>query len=181
MSGVYVGRKKRHLACVGNAMLQPPFVHVPRGTSGTIDVEHNDAGRAATFMLSDFETWEQGVLENVLFGIRGCLMPGGVLRVATEDIDRVVHGYLAAEEHHGGGPSRAQTLASWFARRRGAHVFNEEDLVSLLRKTGFVSCQRFVAGSGSEPVFWNLDMDHDKDLIIEARRPLPGSMSWLPT
>jgi len=47
-------------------------------------------------------------------------------------------------------------------------VHNEEDLAGMLRETGFVNILRFVALSGSQPAFCDLEVGKARLHAIEA-------------
>lgn len=100
------------------------------------------------------------------------LKPLGTLRIATLDLDQIVHGYLfdwaGADD---AGVSRTQRLNAAFREEGLQFLFGEEELTSLLARIGFVDIRRFGLGASAEERFWNLEPDYTQALILEARKP----------
>ncbi len=98
--------------------------------------------------------------------------PLGCLRIATIDLDAIIHGYLFDwTDDAPAGESRTQRLDAAMRQPGVAFLYGEEELTALLAHAGFAAIIRFGAGASSEPKFWNLESDRSRVLALEARKP----------
>jgi predicted SAM-dependent methyltransferase len=100
------------------------------------------------------------------------LKPLGTVRVATIDLERIVHGYLFDwSDEHDAGASRTRRLNAAFRQAGLQFVYSEDELTDLLARVGFADIRRFDVGASSNPRFWNLEPDRTHALILEATKP----------
>ncbi len=163
-----IGLHNRALAF--SAAVAPPFLAVVTDSAGLPDLSGIPAGTAALFALHGIERWTDDLARTALGRIKLILRPGGVLRVATPDLDTVVHNYLFEWVKEEGAISRGQRFNRWRRALDAWWVYNEEDLTAMLAETGFTEIRRFVVGSGSQPAFCDLDVGELDLLVLEARR-----------
>ena len=106
---------------------------------------------------------------------RKVMVPGGVLRVSTPDLVKLVDDYRAGQvvrmEHGGWFPETPCRMVNEGMRMWGhTFVYDKAELVGLLRECGFNSIQRVQWGESEHPELRNLESRPDfADLIIEAR------------
>jgi predicted SAM-dependent methyltransferase len=107
--------------------------------------------------------------------LKAAMAPGGVLRVSTPDLARLVNDYQAARlvrmEHGGWFPETPCQMINEGMRFWG-HVFiyDESELVALLKECGFSEVQRVQWGKSDYPELRDLESRPDfGDLILEAR------------
>jgi predicted SAM-dependent methyltransferase len=118
---------------------------------------------------SGVESWSRDELRRTLNAVMKILQPGGVIRVATPDLDAIIYGYLL-DWKQSSGTSRAGRFNDWRTSVTSQFVFNEEELRSELENAGFVDIWRLAAGASSIEVF--LDCEEDAtELVLEARKP----------
>lgn len=118
------------------------------------------------------ETWGLDMLGQTLSAIVRILKPSGVARIATKDLDAVVHGYLLDwDDAPETGMTRAQRLNDWRKNETAVHVFNEDDLRTALETAGFVDIWRLPAGASSIGIFQNCETSRDGELVLEGRKP----------
>jgi predicted SAM-dependent methyltransferase len=100
------------------------------------------------------------------------LSPLGLLRVATADVDAIVHGYLfdwASTE--AASSSRTERLNAAFGQPGIRFLYGEEELTSVLTAAGFRAIRRFTCGASSDQRLWNVERDQRYALILEATKP----------
>jgi predicted SAM-dependent methyltransferase len=149
----------------------PQFERIPAGVNGP-DFSLIADESADFIELEGLGNWDDARVMAVLAETRRALRCGGTLRIATPDLDAVIHSYLFEWSRGLGSPTRGARFNAWLRSIQGVwHVYNEEDLMNLISKAGFVEMRRFVAGSGSEPALWNLEPVDASLIVIEARRP----------
>jgi len=116
--------------------------------------------------------------ERVLRESHRVLQKGGVIRVATPDVDFVIDRY--------NGNWKDQDWLSWpeyqFIETRGQmlnisfrwwghqYVYNEEDLVNLLHKTGFNNLVRCAMNESAHLELSGLETREDSKLILEGQK-----------
>jgi SAM-dependent methyltransferase len=125
---------------------------------------------AGCVLCEGLESWSEAGLAEALAGCWRMLRPGGLLRVVTPDLDAVIQAYLYAAPD-AESASSAMRFNAWRHAVRDRFIFNEEALRLALSRAGFVDPRRFVAGSGSERLFWDLEPADASLLVIEARKP----------
>lgn len=105
------------------------------------------------------------------------LKPEGRMRIATVDLDYVVHKYgfdwqnqawLDLESWAGEIKTRGQMLNKVMRAWGHQYLYNEEDLTVQLNASGFEDICRFSRGASSEERFWDLETRHDSHLILEG-------------
>ena len=100
------------------------------------------------------------------------LKPRGSVRVTTIDLDQIVHGYLfdwgGADD---AGMSRTERFNAAFRDAGAQFIYGEEELTSVLARTGFADIRRFAIGASADERFWNLESDPAQTLILEASKP----------
>jgi len=100
------------------------------------------------------------------------LRPLGTVRIATIDLDQIVHSYLFDwSDGHDAGVSRARRLNAAFRQPGLQFLYSEEELTDVLARAGFADMRRFGVGASSNPRFWNLEADRTQALILEATKP----------
>lgn len=106
---------------------------------------------------------------------RRVMAPGGVLRVSTPDLVKLVDDYRAGRvvrmEHGGWFPETPCRMINEGMRMWGhTFVYDETELTSHLRECGFNDIRRVGWGESVHPELRNLESRPDfADLIIEAR------------
>jgi hypothetical protein len=111
-------------------------------------------------------------LPDFLADCAAVLANAGLIRIATVDLDRIIHGYLFDwGAGKAAGISRTERVNNAF-RDPGIHfLYSEEELRIALAKAGFKEVRRFGLGGSSYPPFWNLPIDSSQGLILEAKKP----------
>lgn len=122
------------------------------------------------------------------------LKPGGILRVATPDLARIVALYGSASEAHqkylqwslrhvglpGGLPPDVIVINSLFHDHGHRFLYDEATLTSVLRTAGFVDIVRYAPGQSDRPEYRNLELHHlaighdannFETLLLQARKP----------
>jgi predicted SAM-dependent methyltransferase len=136
------------------------------------NVDSRPDASARYIYCSGIETWNAAEFRRVLRSAIRILKPAGIIRVAAQDLDAVVYGYLLdREKYQTTGMTRAQQLNAWRKNEKAEFVFNEEDLESELRKAGFVDIWRLSAGASSIEIFRDCERHGSCDLVLEARKP----------
>jgi predicted SAM-dependent methyltransferase len=106
---------------------------------------------------------------------RKVMAPGGVLRVSTPDLVKLVDDYRAGKvvrmEHGGWFPETPCRMVNEGMRMWGhTFVYDEAELTGLLRECGFKETKRVQWGESEHPELRNLESRPDfGDLILEAR------------
>ena len=104
------------------------------------------------------------------------LRANGVLRISTPDLRRLVHEYLSGHTDEwsdmGWTPASGCDLINEGMRAWGhQYVWDEEQLMDMLRRAGFTSITRVVRHLSEHPELRGLESRPDHgDLILEARR-----------
>jgi hypothetical protein len=100
------------------------------------------------------------------------LSPLGLLRVATSDVDAIVHGYLFDwASTAAASSSRTERLNAAFSQPGIRFLYGEEELTSVLTGIGFRAVRRFTSGASSDKRLWDVERDQRYALILEATRP----------
>lgn len=106
------------------------------------------------------------------------LMPGGVARIATPDLDYMIgkfnsdwknQDWLSEEEYTFIG-TRAEMANISFHGWGHKYLYNEEELIRRLRSAGFGDIKRVGWGESSNQTLRNLETRKDSKLIVEARK-----------
>ena len=106
--------------------------------------------------------------------VRTAMAPGGVLRVSTPDLAKLVADYQAGRvirmEHGGWFPETPCRMVNEGMRYWGhVFVYDEPELVALLKECGFSDVRRVKWGESDHPELRNLESRPDfADLIFEA-------------
>jgi predicted SAM-dependent methyltransferase len=110
----------------------------------------------------------------LLSRVRGAMAQGGVLRVSTPDLAKLVADYQAGHvikmEHGGWFPETPCRMINEGMRYWGhVFVYDEPELVALLKECGFSDIRRVKWGESDHPELRNLESRPDfADLIFEA-------------
>lgn len=110
----------------------------------------------------------------LLSRVRSAMAPGGVLRISTPDLAKLVADYQAGQvikmEHGGWFPETPCRMINEGMRYWGhVFVYDEPELVSLLKECGFSDIRRVKWGKSAHPELRNLESRPDfADLIFEA-------------
>ena len=141
-----------------------------------LNVEQIDARPASSARYaycSGIEAWSIDEFRKVLSAISWTLEPGGIVRIAAEDLDAVVYGYLLewtnGQSTH---TTRAQRLNAWRRNETAQFIYNEEDLRAELEKAGFVDIWRLPAGASSVKFFHDCELHEPAGLVLEGRKPV---------
>ena len=106
--------------------------------------------------------------------VRDAMAPGGVLRISTPDLAKLVADYQAGHvikmEHGGWFPETPCRMINEGMRYWGhVFVYDEPELVALLKECGFSDIRRVKWGESDHPELRNLESRPDfADLIFEA-------------
>lgn len=113
--------------------------------------------------------------EKVLREFRRCLKKGGVLRIATPDLDSLVMQYNRDFNNSEWFPrgfefvkTKGMALNMAFSRWGHRFLYNEEELRNQLSKAGFSDMTRCELNKSSYPELSNLETRKESRLIIEA-------------
>jgi predicted SAM-dependent methyltransferase len=137
------------------------------------DIDSRPSANVEFVYCSGIEAWTIVDLRRALSAILRILKPGGVVRVAAQDLDAVVHGYLLDwKRDQPADMTRAERLNAWRKNETAQYVFNEEDLRAELENAGFVDIWRLPAGASSIEVFRDCERDETKGLVLEGRNPV---------
>jgi predicted SAM-dependent methyltransferase len=167
MSGLVEGSVERVLA-VGTANSR--FKHLELK-----DIESTSNSSVQLVYCSGIEAWNISEFRRILSAIFKILQPRGVVRVAAQDLDALVYGYLVDWENDPAtNMTRAQRLNAWRKSETAQYVFNEEDLRNELENAGFADIWRLPAGASSIEAFRDCEQDGAKGLVLEGRRPVPN-------
>jgi hypothetical protein len=98
------------------------------------------------------------------------LAPFGTLRIATLDLDEIVHSYLLGWDA-AAGVSRTRQLNAALRRPNLQFVYSEEELTGLLAGVGFQDISRFPPGASPHEPFWDLEREGTQSLVLEAKKP----------
>src|SRR5438477_5475709 len=139
------------------------FLHIKRQPAESVEF---------VYCASLLHRMARSEADDMLAACFHALRPLGTLRVATLDLDRIVHGYLFDWTDLGDGLSRTGRLNAAIQRQDVKYIFGEEELTTALIRAGFVEIQRFCAGASSHRRFWSLERDPDQTLILEAKKPV---------
>ena len=110
----------------------------------------------------------------LLSRVRNAMAPGGVLRISTPDLAKLVADYQAGRvikmEHGGWFPATPCRMINEGMRYWGhVFVYDEPELVGLLKECGFSDIRRVIWGESDHPELRNLESRPDfADLIFEA-------------
>lgn len=111
-----------------------------------------------------------------LFGhARKVMLPGAVLRVSTPDLRKLADDYLNGRvvqmEHGGWYPETPCQMINEGMRLWGhVHIYDEPELVALLKECGFTDIRRVAWGESDHAELRGLESRPDfGDLIFEAR------------
>jgi hypothetical protein len=110
-------------------------------------------------------------LRDFLAACAAVLRTFGLIRIATIDLDQIIHGYLFDwGTNRGVNQSRTQRLNEAFCDPEICFIYSEEELRDALTEAGFKEIRRFGLGGSSYPVFWDLPIDSNQRLILEAKK-----------
>jgi len=123
--------------------------------------------------------WEHLTLneaETVLQEFFRCLKTGGVVRIATPDLDYLIQKYLSDWKNqawlrlpeYSFISSRGLMFNISFYSWDHKYVYNEEDLRNQLSKAGFKQISRCELGFSAHPELCNLETREESKLILEA-------------
>lgn len=163
----------RTVLALSRAPRRADFV-TPRHVEGWFDLAPWDEGTVDYILCDDVSEWPPEAVQTRLLDIRRILRRGGVLRLVTEDLDQVVHGYLLGWPADDAGASPARRFNAWLQGAAGRFIYNEAELSTTLSRTGYSDIQRFVSGASAHEVFWTTVTDDARVLVLEARRPIAG-------
>lgn len=126
--------------------------------------------------LIEHLTAEEG--EAFLKEARRVLRKGGVMRIATPDLDYVVFKYLfgwrrqpwIAEYGHSHIKTRAEMMNIVFREWGHKWIYNFGEMERRLRSSGFERVKRERFGRSRSPVLRNLETRKDSKLIVECTK-----------
>lgn len=182
----WMGRKaasatKLHLGC-GSHILDGWSNLDIAGPSGVVRFDLN---RPLPLTSSSVElVYSEHFIEHVTLSqglqlLRECarvLVPGGVLRVSTPDLERLVHAYLEGQTDEWGDmgwrPSTSCDLLNEGMRSWGhQYLWDEHRLTNALQTSGFSDVRRLARHDSDVPDLRGLESRPDHgDLILEATR-----------
>jgi predicted SAM-dependent methyltransferase len=116
--------------------------------------------------------------ERVLKEFWRVLKKGGVLRIATPDLDYIINKYVTdwKDQEWLSWPeynfikTRGEMLNTCFYRWRHKYLYNEEDLKNQLTKAGFRKIIRCEWNKSNHPELSGLETRKDSKLIMEAEK-----------
>ena len=139
---------------------------------GADQAELRPADSAGYVYCAGIEALTGAELGRVLAAAMRILRPEGVIRVAAQDLDAIVYGYLLGPVGvPPTGVTRAQRFNEWRKNEAAQFVFNEEDLRAELERAGFVDIWRLAAGASSLEIFVDCEPQDSGALALEARKP----------
>jgi hypothetical protein len=122
---------------------------------------------------SGIEAWALEDFRTTLSAIKTMLQPGGVVRIATRDLDAVINGYLLDwNSAQRTGITRGEQFNAWRKSETAAYVFNEEDLRTELEIAGFADIWRLPAGASSIDIFHGCEHQGSGELVLEGQKPI---------
>ena len=171
--------RKLHVGC-GNVKF-PGWLNidVKPGADLVIDVrqglpfEENSLDFIYNEHFVEHLTYEEG--EKVIREFWRCLKKGGVLRIATPDLDLLIQIYNRDFKNQDWFPAgfefvKTKGMAINMVFRWWGHqyVYNEEDLTCQLIKVGFQNIKRCELNKSNYPALYNLETRKESTLILEA-------------
>lgn len=157
-----------HLGCAHRTL--PGFIHIDGTPYPHLDYVHkidvlpmvsNDSA-SLLYASHCFEYFDREDAPRVLAEWRRCLMPGGILRLAVPDMDRLIEVYQQTGE-------LKRILGPMFGRwgDGDAHiyhktVYNQSDLTALLSANGFTDIERWD---------WRVELPDSYDDYSKAHYP----------
>lgn len=118
---------------------------------------------------------DRGDARRLLTQVRGAMAPGAAIRLSTPDLVRLVEDYRAGRvvrmEHGGWFPETPCQMLNEGMRLWGHEfVYDETELVALLKECGFSDIRRVERGQSDHPELRDLESRPDfGDLIVEAK------------
>jgi predicted SAM-dependent methyltransferase len=118
---------------------------------------------------------DRSAAQRLLSRVRGAMAPGAVIRISTPDLAVLVADYQAGRivrmEHGGWFPETPCRMLNEGMRLWGhVFVYDEAELVALLKECGYSNIQRLRWGQSEHPELRGLESRPDfDDLIVEAR------------
>jgi len=171
--------RKLHVGCGNVKLLGWLNIDVEPGTDLVIDVREGlpFGDNSIDFIYSEhfFEhlTYEEG--EKVFREFWRCIKKGGVLRIATPDLDFLIQIYNRDFKNQDWFPAgfefvetrgRAINMAfRWWGHQ---YVYNEEELIGQLIKVGFQNIKRCELNKSNYPELSDLETRKESTLILEA-------------
>jgi predicted SAM-dependent methyltransferase len=142
----------------------------------SLPFDNNSVGYIYNEHVLEHFTYEEG--DKVLKEFERSLKPGGVLRIATPDLDYIIEKYSADwknEEWLSWAEfefikTRGQMLNICFSWWGHKYLYNEEDLRNKLIKTGFRRIVRSEWNKSKYPELSGLETRKDSKLILEAEK-----------
>jgi predicted SAM-dependent methyltransferase len=175
------GQKRLHLAC-GNRIL-PGWANIDLESGANVvrwDLTRGLPIRSESIDLIFCEHFIEhislGEAEALLSECWRSLRPGGILRISTPNLDRLIEDYLSGEtsEWHDVGwtpATRCQMLNEGLRLWGHQFVYNEEELRRLLNETGFLQIRSERWHQSTVPELANLESrPFHGEIILEAMK-----------
>jgi predicted SAM-dependent methyltransferase len=118
---------------------------------------------------------DRGAAHRLFSRVRDAMVSGGVIRVSTPDLAKLIKDYQAGRvvrmEHGGWFPETPCRMVNECMRLWGhTFIYDEPELVALLGECGFSAIHRVKWGESEQPELRGLESRPDfDDLILEAR------------
>ncbi|HUT31514.1 MAG TPA: methyltransferase domain-containing protein [Sedimentisphaerales bacterium] len=109
---------------------------------------------------------------------RRCMRKGGVLRIATPDLDHIIQKYSAdwkdqdwlSWPKHQFIETKGQMVNIAFRSWGHKYLYNEEDLINQLERVGFTKINRCDMNKSNHVELCNLETRLDSRLVLEAEK-----------
>jgi predicted SAM-dependent methyltransferase/glycosyltransferase involved in cell wall biosynthesis len=179
-------------------MTKPIYLHLGCGDKnypGFINIDMDAAGADMHLDLTKPLPWEQSSVDGIysehffehitqaegirlLHECRRVLKPGGIVRIATPDLQAMVNDYVTGNIQ----PDWARFGLDWTATRAERFnigmrwwghqwLYDEEELVRLASMVGLAVIGRCEYGKSSVPMFNDREYRNSSRLIVEFRKP----------
>jgi predicted SAM-dependent methyltransferase len=136
------------------------------------DVESRPGASIQYVYCSGIEAWTVVEFRRTLSAILRILEPSGIVRIAAQDLDAIIYGYLLEwNNSQPANATRGQQINAWRKSQTAQYVFNEEDLRVELENAGFVDIWRLPAGASTIEIFRGCEQHELMELALEGRKP----------
>jgi hypothetical protein len=171
---LYFGRQSEKMTVLSEGLIENAVaIGVTLSRFRELDLNAAEAhppGSVRYVYCAGMEACSLEQFRRTLAAIMGILEPGGLIRIATRDLDAIIFGYLLDWSSSASGESRAMQFNAWRQNETAQYLFNEEDLRAELEKAGFVDVWRLPAGASSVQIFHECEQPGSAELALEARK-----------